>query len=262
MKLISRFSAALLATLLCMNASASDLERESRIKEQIVDAIFDGEPLDLEADGHEFLAVYMESEADEPRGAALILHGRGLNPEWENVVLPMRVGLAEAGWNAMSIQLPVLEKEAKYFDYLEVFPEAVPRIEAAIAYLREQGIERIVLIAHSCGAHMAMHWVDALGAEHANEQLAAYVGIGMGATDYKQPMPHPFPLAQLSMPVLDIYAENDYPAVQRMAPERAAMLEQAGHAHSAQQVIPGADHYFGGYNEPLVEAVVEWLNGL
>ncbi len=262
MKLISRLAVALLAAAIANTAGASDLERETRIKNQIVDAIFDGEPLDLEADGHEFLAVYMESGAEEVRGAALILHGRGLNPEWENVVLPLRVGLAEAGWNAMSIQLPVLEKEAKYFDYLEVFPEAVPRIEAAIAYLREQGNERIVLIAHSCGAHMAMHWVEALGAKHANEQVAAYVGIGMGATDYKQPMPHPFPLAGLSVPLLDIYAENDYPAVLRMAPERAAMLEKGGNAHSAQQVIPGADHYFGGYNEPLVDAVIDWLNGL
>jgi hypothetical protein len=43
--------------------------------------------------------------------------------------------------------MPVLVKDAKYYDYLPVFPAAVPRIEAGIRHLREQGVERIVLIA-------------------------------------------------------------------------------------------------------------------
>lgn len=240
------------------NAFASDLERENRIYEQIVDAIFDGEPMLLDANGHEFLAVHMESEAEEKRGAAIILHGRGLHPNWETVVHPLRSTLPEIGWDTLSLQMPVLEKEAKYFDYVPTFPEAFPRIEAAIAFLREQGVEKIVLIAHSCGAHMAMTWIDDRG----DSAIDAYIGIGMGATDYKQPMVKPFPLDKMQVPVLDIYAENDFPAVLRMAPERKAMLEQAGNPQSAQQMIDGAEHYFNGHNDALVEAVSAWLNEL
>ena len=249
--------------LLCLLAfngvtAGSDLAREKRLGDQIVDAIFDGEPVYLEADGHEFLAVHMQSEAEEVKGAALILHGRGLHPNWETIVHPLRTALPEQGWDTLAIQLPVLGKEAKYFDYVPLIPEAYPRIEAAIAYLREQGAKRIVLIAHSCGAHMAMNWID----ENSDSAIDGYIGIGMGATDYKQPMVKPFPLARMSVPVLDIYGSNDYPAVLRMAPERKAMIEQAGNPHSAQRLIDGAEHYFNGHNDALVEAISDWLSRL
>lgn len=238
--------------------AGSDLEREKRLGDQIIDMIFDGEPLYLEANGQEFLAIHMRSEAEETRGAALILHGRGLHPEWETVVQPLRIALPKHGWDTLSIQLPVLGKEAKYFDYVPLFPEAYPRIETAIAYLREQGIEHIVLIAHSCGAHMAMNWIENKG----DSAIDAYIGIGMGATDYQQPMESPFPLAKMHVPVLDIYAGKDYPAVLRMAPERKAMIKRAGNPQSAQQEIPGAEHYFNGYNEALIKVVTEWLDGV
>jgi acetyl esterase/lipase len=239
-------------------ASAADLAREQRIHDQIVDAIFDGDPMTLDADGHEFLAIHMESDAEQKRGAAIILHGRGLHPNWETVVYPLRTALPYEGWDTLSLQMPVLEKEAKYFDYVPIFPEAYPRIEAAIEYLRGQGVENIILIAHSCGAHMAMTWID----EKGDDAIDAYIGIGMGATDYKQPMVAPFPLEKMSVPVLDVYAEKDYPAVLRMAPERKAQLEQAGNPQSAQRVVPEAEHYFDGYNDALVETINAWLSDL
>lgn len=236
-------------------ASASDLEREQRIQNQIVDAIFDGEPMSLEADGHEFLAIHMQSEIEPKRGAAIILHGRGLHPNWETVVQPLRTALPAEGWDTLALQMPVLGKEAKYFDYVPIFEEAYPRIEAAINYLKEQGVEKIVLIAHSCGAHMAMSWIN----EYGDEAIDAYIGIGMGATDYKQPMVAPFPLEKMSVPVLDVYAANDYPAVLRMAPERMAQIQKAANPQSAQRIVPGAEHYFNGYNDALVEAISQWL---
>ncbi len=250
-------------SLLCLLATshtviASDLAREQRIHEQIVDAIFDGEPITLKAANHDFLAIHMLSDANEKRGAAIILHGRGLHPNQGNVVQPLRVGLTERGWDTLALQMPVMGKEAEYYDYVPIFPEAYPRIEAAIQYLQEQGAERIVLIAHSCGAHMAMNWIDRVG----DSAIDAYVGIGMGATDYKQPMRKSFPLAQMKVPLLDVYASKDYPAVLRMAPERKAMLTNAGNPQSAQRIVEGADHYYGGHNEALVETVGNWLDGL
>lgn len=248
----------LLATLLLGTVvAASDLKREQRIYEQIVDAILDGEPLQLQADGRPFLAIHMESGAEHPRGAAIILHGRGLHPDWETVVKPLRTGLPEQGWETLSLQLPVLGKEAKYYDYETIFSEAHPRIDAAIAWLRARGIKRIVLIAHSCGAHMAMSWVH-----HGGAGIDAYVGIGMGATDYQQPMREPFPLDRMQMPVLDIYGANDYPAVLAMAPERLALMRKGGNALSQQQVIAGADHYYAAQSGELVGAIAAWLNDL
>jgi len=238
--------------------AASDLAREQRIHDQIVDAILDGEPIMLSAAGHDFLTIHLQTEAEEKKGAVIILHGRGLHPDQTNVVQPLRVGLAERGWDTLALQMPVLGKEAKYYDYVPILPEAFPRIEAALDYLRKQGAGKVVLIAHSCGAHMAMNWIDKVG----DGAIDAYVGIGMGATDYKQPMRKPFPLDKMQVPVLDVYGSNDYPAVLQMAPKRMALISKAGNTQSAQRVIDGADHYYGGHNEALVEAVGTWLDDL
>jgi len=51
-------------------AQGPDLEREQRLADQIVDDIFDGEPVMLKAGEHEFLSIY--TEAGEGAAAALL----------------------------------------------------------------------------------------------------------------------------------------------------------------------------------------------
>ena len=259
-----RYTLPLLLTLILMHEPlfASELAREKRMADEIRDSIIDGDVVSLTAGDHRFMGIYTES--DDASGVAIILHGRGFHPDWQDTVNPLRVGLAEAGWNTLSIQMPVLDKQAKYYDYLAVFPEALPRIDSAIEYARKslpgQADTKVVLIAHSCGAHMAMAWVEAN--KNASEKIDAYIGIGMGATDYKQPMTKPFPLAMLTIPVLDVYADNDYPAVLKMAPERLAMINHTGNSQSRQLVITGADHYYINRGEELTRRIIEWLQNL
>ena len=237
-------------------ASEPDFEREARLADEIVDVILDGDPEWLQADGRDFLGIY--TEADDPRAAIVILHGRGFHPDWADAVNPLRVGLVEHGYTTLSLQMPVLEKEAKYYDYIPIFHHAHSRIEAGIAFLREQGHEKVVLLAHSCGAHMALDWIRA----KKDKSIDAFIGLGMGATDYKQPMHQPFPLDRMRVPVLDLYGANDYPAVIRLASRRSEMIAKAGHPGSRQAVLPDADHYFTDQGEPLVAAVAEWLDQL
>lgn len=236
--------------------AASDIEREKRLASQIVDGILDGEAVFLNSGDHEFLSIY--TEADEPGGAVIIMHGRGFHPNWSDVAYPLRVGLAEQGWNTLSLQMPVLEKEAKYYDYLEIMDEAQPRIEAGIDYLKLQGNDKIILIAHSCSVHMAMAWVDA----GRMRDVDAFVGIGMGAVDYGQPMKRPFPLDKFTVPVLDVYGEEEYPAVIKGAADRLAAMQKAGNPKSRQLTVPGADHYFTDEGDALLDVVGHWLQGL
>lgn len=237
----------------------ADWAREARLAAEIEDTILEGEPIYLEAGGQRFLGIHTTAGATAgPRQAVLILHGRGLHPDWPNVVHPLRTALPDDGWDSLAIQLPVLGKGAKYYDYVEIFPAALPRIDAALQYLREQGAARIVIIAHSCGAHMAMHWV----AERGDAAIDGFIGIGLGATDYRQPMRQPFPLERMRGPVLDIYGGEDHAAVQRMAPQRLAALRSAGNAHSDQRVVAGADHDFQGAGEVLLDEIRAWLTAL
>jgi len=239
-----------------LDAAQPDYQREARLASQIVDMILDGEPLWLNANEHEFLSIY--TEADEARAAVVLLHGRGFHPDWADAINPLRVGLAENGYSTLSLQMPVLEKDAKYYDYEPIFGFAHARIEAGIRYLREQGYRKVILLAHSCGVHMAMDWVRQKG----DDRIDAYIGLGMGATDYGQPMRQDFPLSQMQVAVLDLYGADEFPAVLRGAPKREAMLATAGHPQSRQQLLPQADHYFTDQGDALVTAVSEWLDHL
>lgn len=252
-----------LLVLPAVSVQASNLDREKRMADEIVDAILDGDAeylaIDTEQGEQEFLTIY--TEADEPRGTVIILHGRGFHPDWQDAVNPLRVGLAENGWNTLSVQMPVLEKDAKYYDYVPLFPKAHPRIDSAIKFSREQLKQndlpdRVVLLAHSCGAHMAMSWVEA----GSFESIDAYIGLGMGATDYKQPMKRAFPLDAIKVPVFDVYASDDFPAVIRMAPERLAAIRKAGNPLSAQAVVETSNHYYTDKGDAVVEIVSGWLD--
>lgn len=246
------------ALLMVQPVLASDLAREKRLAEQTEELIFDGEVIYLEAAGHEFMNVYMEAETENVRGAVIVLHGRGFHADWPKVVRPLRTGLTNKGWDTLSMQMPVLEKQAKYYDYVPVLSEAFPRIEAGIDFLKKEGYKKIVLIAHSCSSHMVMAWVDA----KSFRDIDAFIGIGMGAIDYQQPMAKPFPLDQLSVPILDLYGEEEYPAVKRGAKLRLDLIKQAGNKKSKQIIVPGADHYFTDKNDALLKVVSEWMQKL
>lgn len=245
------------------DTAKADLAREKRMAAEVEDAVLDGEVIflkDTANDGHEFMAIDQEPE-DKTKGAVIILHGRGFHPNWQDTVFPLRTQLPVTGWRTLSLQMPVLQKSAKYFDYVPLFPQAGPRIEAGIKYLQAQGIKNIVLLAHSCGGHIAMQWIRSKGGK-VDGSITAYIGAGMGATDFGQKMKQPFPYESLTIPVLDVYGSKEYPAVLAKAPKRLMMIVKAGNPKSKQVIVPGANHYFTNKGDELVRPVADWLNSL
>ena len=219
-------------------------------------SLFDGELIRMDDGRNGFAAALIEVE--NPRGGVILLHGRGFHADWESVVGPLRVALADAGWSTLSIQLPVLAKGRKYYDYVAIFPQAHPRIEAAIAYMRDNVPGPVALLAHSCGVHMSMHWIE----EHGDSAIDAYIGVGMGATDYGQDLVRPFPLARMKAPILDVLGTAEYPRVLALAKRRKTLLETTAERQSRQVFVEGADHYFKGRDAELARVVADWLNGL
>jgi pimeloyl-ACP methyl ester carboxylesterase len=240
-------------------STVPNLEREKRMASEVEDAVLDGEVVYLKDGEHSFMAIDTEAE-DVTKGALIILHGRGFHPNWQDTVYPLRTQLPSKGWRTLALQMPVLEKSAKYYDYEPVFPLAAPRIDAGIEYLKKQGVDNIVLLAHSCGAHMAMDWFRNGGNKKGD--IKAYIGAGMGATDFGQNMKKPFPLADLTIPVMDVYGEKEYPAVRSKAPERLLMITKAANSKSRQIIVSGANHYFTDKGDELVAAVEKWLEAL
>lgn len=239
-------------------AYASDIAKEKRMRDQVADYVMDGEVVLLKADSNEFLSIYMESDEQPVKGSIIIIHGRGYHPNWPELVYPLRTGLPEYGWNTLSIQMPVLSNQSSFYDYLKILPQSHPRFESAVKFLKEKGAENIIILAHSCGVHMAFDWLH----KNPASGISAFIGVGMGSTDYGQPMLKPFALEDIKIPVLDIRGENDFPAVHRNAQRRLNRIKQAGNSKSQQRVVAKSDHYFTDRGDVLLKEVTDWLNTL
>lgn len=230
----------------------SDAEKEQRWAEQIVDTLFDGETIWLNAEGHEFLAIEMEASEGNTERAAIVVHGIGVHPNWDQVVRPLRVGLAEYGWHTLSIQMPILLNDADSFQYAPLLDEVSVRIKAAIDYLKDNGQREIVIAAHSMGATMTMRYTQ----DVADPAILGLVLIGMqggSETVYDNTLA----LKNIRIPVLDLYGSEDLPEVLDYT-ERKASASAENKAF--QQIeVEGANHFFDGFDDELVDTVAKWL---
>jgi pimeloyl-ACP methyl ester carboxylesterase len=239
-------------------ALASDTAKEKRWAEQIVEALLDGEPVWLEAGLDKFLGIYTETDADAPRGGLIVAHGIGVHPDWDQVVKPIRVEMTTRGWHTLSIQMPILRNEATAQEYVPLFDEVAPRIDAAIDFLRGQGIKRIVIAAHSMGSSMSAFYLS----QSPDSPVEALIAVGMNAAQRNERINTARSLERIRIPVLDLYGSDDLPAVLDTATLRAEAAGKAGNDKYRQQVVPGAGHFFDGRNEELLSAVHAWLLGL
>ncbi|RKZ55324.1 MAG: DUF3530 domain-containing protein, partial [Gammaproteobacteria bacterium] len=155
---------------LAPGVSASDLDKEKRWADQVVDAILDGDAVWLNDGKNNFLGIYTEAEEDKGR-AVIVMHGTGIHPDWQQVIQPLRVGLTEDSWNTLSIQMPVLANEAEYIDYAQLYDEVAPRIDAAIKYLKDNGIKEIVLLGHSQGSSMTAYYLRSVNTSKAKKNI-------------------------------------------------------------------------------------------
>lgn len=246
----------LILVMMAMPVLASDLAREQRMAEQIEDAILVGEPIRLKAGDSEFLAIHTEADG-ERKGSVLLLHGTGVHPDWPDVIYPLRSELPAAGWETLSIQLPVAAAGAEHGEYLRLFPQARERIDAALGFLLEEDARPVFVIGHSLGSAMAADYLGA-GAGHAGE-VAGFVAVGLSANVQGAQTGVAADLAKIMMPVLDLYGSEDLPAVRDTAPDRVKIAGDAGNAHYQQLQVDGANHFFNGRDDELVEVVAGWL---
>ena len=241
------------AVLLNCTVFASDLEKEKRWAEQVVDSLMDGEEHYLDDDKNDFLSLVTEnSDGDTPYGA-VVIHGTGVHPNWPAVIQPLRVGLTEAGWHTISIQMPILANEATHDDYTTVFPEAPARIDAAVKYLKEEmGVKRVVLIAHSLGSSMTAYHLSLN-----KPAVDGFIAIGMGGGGESPERNTLEQLKKIDIPMLDLAGSEDLESVMKSS---SARKESQSHNDAYQQIVEkGADHFFEGKEEALLNHVTNWL---
>jgi len=163
--------------------------------------------------------------------------------------------MTHAGWNTLSIQLPILEKSAEYEDYVPLYPEVPARMVAAADFLRSQNNQQIVVVAHSQGATMAGYFL----ARHEHD-LAAFVAIGMSAQHLEPEINSAESLKLINIPVLDIYGSRDFPTVLRTSEKRRQGA--LNNSEYSQTVIEDAYHFFENtdHERQLLNTISNWLD--
>lgn len=256
------FKGSLLFVLLALSfaVNASDLAKEKRWADQVVDAILDGDAVWLNDGKNDFLGIYTEAEEDKGR-AVIVMHGTGIHPDWQQVIQPLRVGLTEHDWNTLSIQMPVLANDAEYIDYAPLYDEVAARIDAAIKYLKDNGSKDIVLLGHSQGSSMAAYYLRSIDTSEANQDIKGFVAIGIAAFAEDQRMDSIRSLENITVPVLDLYGDEDLENILATVKTRSAAAKKAGNKNYSQIKITG-NHFFDGHDDEMVETVADWLDKL
>lgn len=239
-----RLALSLVLLLLCLDVHAQDYPREKRWADQVVPGLVVGEAVWIaQKNDHKFLSLW--TEAEKPRGAIILAHGRGWNPDFELYGV-LRVKLAEQGYSTLSIQLPILGGGAKIGDYIPTYPEAAERFQLAANWLKARGYNNVSIVSHSLGATMANQYL--INTNDTSVKAWVFIGIINGLEE----------MFRIKIPVLDVYGGKDWEVTQVGAYERRRQILKI--AGSQQVVVPDALHFFEQKEEELVKVVVTWLD--
>lgn len=251
------FLGLLLSCLIPAQADAqtiSNVAREKNWADQVVGSVVVGDAVWLHARQHKFLSLYTPP-AESGTWAVILLHGRGVHPAW-GFFDSLRADIADAGFHTLSLQLPILDQDAKFGSYGQTFPEAYDRVAAGIRFLKQKGAQHIVLLGHSTGAMTAV----AYAAKRPRTPLAGIVTIGLSTfadgPDAMQPVRM---LKSVRVPVLDIYGAQDLHEVLSYVSARRSAAATAGNKGYSAVRVARADHFFTDQYEALKKITLDWL---
>jgi len=258
MMLINKFFIFLALLPIILSCSANqlrpDINRELMIYEQNLNEIFDGEHYyqNYLYGKYSTIKIYNANY----KTAILYLHGRGLNPNEQNLAYPIRTKMSNM-FNTYSIQLPVLKKDSTYYEYVKIFYDSDERIKSAIENILNINND-LIIIAHSCGVHMLMSYIRN---NNLSTRVKSLVMIGSGAVDKGQSLLSPYPYNKIAVPILDIYGENDFQLVLKKSKDRRQSIEEISQK-SKQVEIELSNHYHDDNSDEIIDQVKKWLSTL
>ena len=244
---VAALAALLVATLVApVRGAVPDLAREGRWAEQVAPQVVVGDVVWLSTKLRPRVLALYTKPPGPAKGAVIVVHGQGVNPDWE-VIGVIRTALADRGFATLSVQMPVLAADAPAEGYADLDGEAGARLSAALAWLHEHGYAKVAVVSHSRGAAMVDAWLAHPAAGGGAPAIAAWVPMGM-----------PVPFSTLPrMPVLDVVAASDLPAVAATDPARIAKLPRDGCSRAV--TVPMTDHFYAGAETRLVDVIAPCL---
>lgn len=216
-------------------------------------ADLDGEVVTLSGGDRSFIAIHRPQSRDQALGAVVLLHGPGTNANSHEVIRPLRIGLSQAGWDTLSVQLPATYPGARPAAWLDNAEQINAALQAALDWLKQRRqLNQVVLTVGASGRIALRHAASAAPAE-----LQAAVLVSASA-DFADPADADM-LGTLKLRVLDVYAERDRPTVTGTAMARKRAARKAGATRYDQRTVAGAIRGFRAHEAQLLATVRAWL---
>ncbi|MDH5435733.1 MAG: alpha/beta hydrolase family protein, partial [Gammaproteobacteria bacterium] len=141
-----------------------------------------GQPIWIQSGEDKIFAIYTQETRGDTQGGVILIHDLGNHPDWPAVISPLRTRLPTLGWSTLSLQMPVLGKNANLKEYGVIFDKVPAYIKAAIEYFRTQNIGNVVIIGHGLGAAMGATYLAEAG-DRSKSGISGFIGISMSAPE-------------------------------------------------------------------------------
>lgn len=233
---------------------AGDDRREAQIAQEVQKTLDVGHAIWLDATGKKFLGLHTDTTKNPRAGMIILLHDMGGNPNQQAVIKNLRTFFPEHHWATLSIQLPIREVSAPVQDYYSLFPEAKTRVLEAIKFAKAQKSERVVVIGYGLGGLTASYALSDLK----THDVDALVTISLPVPETNELNAQTLQIIpKLTLPMLDIYGENDEPNVVKNARDKKV----AGkiNPYYRQAKIDNEGHLFLHDDGILVKRIYSWL---
>ena len=196
------------------------------------------------------VALYRPGQLARGRGAVIILHPPGGNADDPTTVRPLRLGLSDAGWDTLAVQLPTRFVSESPRQWLARNEQLAPLLTAASRWLEQQGQSDQVLLGIGASGLAALPFVAGRDADPIQALVLISTVIERDSETWNQ-------LVTLEKPLLDVYAERDRADVIRSA---AAKRQLAGNKSAfSHRRVADAGPGFVGMETGLVSIVRAWL---
>ncbi len=243
---------ALVALALAASAATADLLTSQHMQREITAAgDLQGEVIELQSKDGPFLAIHRPRQHGPARGGIVLLHDRLGNADGAEAIRPLRLGLAEAGWDTLSLQLSVEPRSADTIQGTDTV--SVARLDSGMAWLKARDIDKLVLLAQGDRAGTALQWAAARQSQELGALILLSAALASPPDDELRKR-----LRASALPVLDIYAERDYPPVIATAPNRR-MLGIDNPAYRQRALAEAPSGFFGAEQE-LIDSIRAWLS--
>ena len=245
----------ILAVALLPGATAAEVPPGNRLAPgHPPSAEIQGELVELKTDNGRFAAIFLASRGAKTRGAAVLVHDQAGNANGLEVIRPLRLGLAHAGWDTLSLQLPSASRAIGRAAWLSRQQQILSRLQAGLNWLgARRPADQVIIAQGDSGAMVLEHALDSRPPELKALVLVSTF-LDSPAADAAAPAGDRMPL-----PVLDIYAQRDYPDVVSNAQARRDAAARDTRSNYQQRVIDGATGGFFGLEDDLLTRISAWL---